>query len=446
MPVISSPRTAAVLAFALLWQPGYAADPVPAHSADDDIWRIDLGETLHPDGERSEQVGAESLESLDQVEPRDPALPATEPALPDEAEAALLADYQDAVNEVLNTSNAYDPRLSELYFDLATALHQMGDLDRAIKAYDQSLYIVRVNRGLYSVHQADMLRGLASCYESLQQWQEASDRYRHLLWLHQQSLGGDSPMLIPVIEEVGSWYLKAYNNDPSRPSSYLAESERLTRFGLYLTGHHEHTSLDDTLALLRNLAAGQYLWAQHLRRNPPLESGFDFPGEPTNRVRASRDLDMAISSSYRVGRSAYEKLVEIVTLTPDLPAEEVAAAMAELGDWHLRYGYQSAADESYRHAYQYLAQHGDTASADDFFANPTLIGPLWPVSRTTDVVADVTVDHRGRATDLDIQTVGDEALRQRVQRNLRAARFRPSLHNGEPETAPYRLVQRVAVQ
>lgn len=440
MPVISNLRTAAVLGFALLAHPGYADDRAPATVNADETWHIDVGETLSPDSDRLEQAGAAPL---DQVESHDPAQPAIDQTLPAETET-LLRDYQRAVDEVLNTSNAYDPRLSELYFDLATALHQRGDLDRAIEAYDQSLYIVRVNHGLYSVHQADMLRGLASCYESLQQWQDASDRYRHLLWLHQQSLGGDSPLLIPVIQEVGSWYLKAYNSDPSRPNSYLAESERLTRFGLYLTGHHEHSSLDDTLALLRNLAAGQYLWAQHLRRNPPLESEFGFPGEPGS-IRASRDLDMAINASYRVGRSAYEKLIEIVTLTPDMPAEEVAAAMAELGDWHLRYGYQNAADESYRRAYEYLARHGDPASADDFFADPALIGPLWPVSRTTEVVADVTVDRRGRATDLDIQAVGDEALRQRVQRNLRSARFRPSLQNGEPETTPYRLVQRVAV-
>lgn len=445
MPVISIRQAIAVLAFVLLWHPGYADDNELFPTESDDAWRLDLGETLSP-GFDIDTPASAAAKSLDDREPANTDRPDTTPSQLNEAEAALLASYRQAVDDVLDSSNAYDPRLSELYYDLATTLHHMGDLDQAIKAYDQSLYIVRVNHGLYSVRQADMLRGLASCHESLQQWQEASDRYRHLLWLHQQSLGGDNPMLIPVLQEVGSWYLKAYNHHPNRPASYLSESERLTRAGLYLTGHHEHTSLDDTLGLLRNLAAGQYLWAQHLRRNPPLESGFDFPGEPNNRIRAARDLDMAISSSYRVGRSAYEKLVEIVSLTPEMPPEEVAAAMAELGDWHLRYGYHSAADESYRHAYQYLVQHSDTTHADDFFANPTLIAPLWPVILDTEVVADITVDRRGRATDLEIQAVGDEALRQRVQRRLRVARFRPSLQNGEPETTPYRLAQRIAVQ
>lgn len=447
MPVILIRQAAAVLALLLLWSPAYADDGSDSSVRSDDPWNLDLGQTLAPEVDVSSEIlGSDIAGSLDdRVPSRVERLDGSHSPF-DETAAALLANYRQAVDDVLDSSNAYDPRLSELYYDLATALHQQGDFEQAIEAYDQSLYIVRVNRGLYSVHQADMLRGLASCHEHLQQWEEASDRYRHLLWLHQQSVGNDHPILIPVLQEVGGWYLKAYNNHPNRPAAYLSESERLTRLGLYLTGHHEHTSLADTLGLLRNLAAGQFLWAQHLRRNPPLESNFDFPSEPGNRVRASRDLDMAISSSYRVGRSAYEKLVEIVSLTPEMPPETVATAMAELGDWHLRYGYQSAADESYRHAYQYLAEHSNTTRADDFFADPTLIGPLWLVTLDTEVVADIIVDSRGRATDLEIQAVGDEALRQRVQRHLRVARFRPSLQNGEPETTPYRLVQRIAVQ
>lgn len=429
MSVIPLRQTATALAFALLFTGG----PAAAHATEvDGVEYPDLGAVFETESHFDQSAG-----SID--EPGPPGSPA------DLATAALIAGYQQAVDEVLDSSNAYDPRLSDLYYGLATALHQTGDLGNAIKAYDQSLYIVRVNHGLYSVNQADILRGLASCYESLQQWQDASDRYRHLLWLHQQSHGGDSPLLIPVLQEVGSWYLKAYNNHPGRPGNYLSESERLTRAGLHLTGHHEHSDRNSTVALLRNLAAGQYLWAQHLRRHPPLDSSFGFESG-NNRMRAAQDLDLAISTSYRVGRSAYEKLVEIMTLTPDLPAEDVAAAMAELGDWHLRYGYHNAADESYRHAYQYLVRHDDPSSAEHFFASPSLIKPLWPVSHEIEVVANITVDSRGRATELDIQEVGNEALRQRVQNNLRSARFRPSLHNGEPETAPYRLTQRVALQ
>lgn len=366
----------------------------------------------------------------------------------DPVAAQLIASYQHTVDQLLDSGSAYDPRLAEVYYDMASMLQQFGDLDSALKAYEQSMYIARINNGLYSVSQAPMLRGIASCLESLQQWEEASDHYRHLLWLHQQTLGGENPQIIPLLGEVSAWYLKAYNNHPNRPGSYLSESERLTRLGLYLTDHENHTDLNDTVALLRNLAAGQYLWAQHLRRNPPLESGFEFASHNTtaNRIRASSELDMMINTSYRVGRSAFEKQIELLSLHPYTPPEEVAVAIAELGDWHMRYGHQSAAHDSYRNAYDYLSQHRGQSTAAAFFAHPSLIQPLWPVNHNINVIADLTVDSRGRATVLEVQQIEDEALRARIQRYLRVARFRPSLQNGEPETAPYRLAQSIAIQ
>lgn len=476
MSVISMRRAGAWLALVLLYgqgvmyshgaaggdrhdTPELAGDPASSEGT----WEVNVGELLEaPEAtEHAIAPGHDGVISLDDPlydplynaetdsseELLTPA-PAPSDIGIDQAGAQLLASYQHTVDQLLDTSGAYDPRLGEVYYDMASTLHHFGDLDNALRAYEQSMYIARINDGIYSVSQAPMLRGIASCHEDLHQWEEASNHYRHLLWLHQQTLGSESPRLIPLLGELSAWYLKAYNNHPGRPGTYLSESERLARLGLHLTGSEDHIDLDETLSLLRNLAAGQYLWAQHLRRNPPRESGFEFAGQANtaNRIRATSELDMMIGASYRVGRSAYEKLIEILTLNPGIPPEEVASAMAELGDWHMRYGYQAAARDSYRDAYHYLVQHRDQAIAEEFFAQPNLIQPLWPVNRDIDVVADVTVDSRGRATSLEIQEIGDEQLRNRMQRHLRVARFRPSLQNGEPETAPYRLAQRIAVQ
>ena len=86
-----------------------------------------------------------------------------------------------------NTSGTYDAALIEVQQDLGRTYLELQQYDNALDHLLQALQLLRVNEGLYSERQVDVLKELIAAAQGQQAWEEADD-YHHLLFAVQSRL------------------------------------------------------------------------------------------------------------------------------------------------------------------------------------------------------------------------------------------------------------------
>ena len=93
------------------------------------------------------------------------------------------------------------------------------------------MQIKRVNEGLYSTSQLLILEQLIESNIASADWEEVDRNYQQLLWIHKRNYDAGDPRLLPVVDMVGRWKLKAYKENLLDGSaiSTIGESEKLFR-------------------------------------------------------------------------------------------------------------------------------------------------------------------------------------------------------------------------
>jgi len=129
---------------------------------------------------------------------------------------ALRARLDDAGGSL----GSFDPALIELQTDLGQALIDIGQPDEAIGVLGQALQLVRINDGLYSERQLQLLSQLMHAHYINRDWDEVDD-YHHLKFLLESRLyEPQSAEFSDALLALGDWRLQASrNNLLGRPGS-----------------------------------------------------------------------------------------------------------------------------------------------------------------------------------------------------------------------------------
>jgi tetratricopeptide (TPR) repeat protein len=373
-----------------------------------------------------------------------------------------IENYQSAIEQQESEAGPYDPALSELSFGLGNVLlynHRYAD---AISAYKRSIHLHRVNDGVYSPSQAPMLRGIIKSHLKLGQIKEASQNYRQLFWLHAKTYGEKDPRLIPLMNEIGQWHLKAYAETGLQEDVYHLQ----TASHLYLSAIELTTEALGSFSLqlvgpLNNLALTSYYFALHQWNYPDARGNNAFApfGYRSFGYRSFglSEETLRRGNFYLNGLNSYKKTLEIFENNPDAPVEKKAATHAQLGDWHLLFGYQDLAMDAYHQAHSSLKgiEQKDVI-LETLFGTPKML-PITQkqtfkppsvdssaqrenpehddtslfIEPYVKVAIDVTPE--GRVTEIDILKTHPEnapGLEARVKRSLRTSKFRPRFTDG----------------
>ena len=370
----------------------------------------------------------------------------------DKSQDAVI-EYQNSIKQLQATHGAFYDQISEKLIGMGLAYRNLGQNKQAVDAFNRSLHINRINHGLYDASQLPILELIIQTNTTLADWQALDQNYHYLYWVNRRIYGDDSPRLLPVINRLGQWHLQAYSLAvDSLPFNHLLDAEQLFQDAIQIIEKNYGADDPRLITPLYGLTMTNFQISSNATaaavydhmRVATLNSGF-----MDQMLEDERNRQDMISESYRDGKKALLKIVDIYSKNTDLPVTGHGMALVMLGDWYLLFNRRSAAVETYAEAYSSLQKSGmQNEEIDRIFGKPHSIPELEPstdlqtqqnnsndIEDVNYVIAKFDVSKSGWARNIEIveaNPADNVSLRRRAKDRIRATRFRPRLENGQP--------------
>ena len=386
-----------------------------------------------------------------------------------------IAEYEQTIRNRDAEHGVYDPATGEYLLSVGLVYQNEGKHDEAIAALTRAMQIKRVNEGLQSTGQLLILEQLIKSNIANADWEEVDRNYQQLLWIHKRNYGTGDPRLLPVVDMVGRWKLKAYKENllDSSAITTIGESEKLFRDTINILERQYGENDPRLINPLYGRALTNYQYALEVANTPQDE--FHGAGSPTrtqvvcrtvptpnggarricNTIRVpdptyyasqSNNKDFALGQRIIAVGKALKQIVQIHEAQPDLPKASHARALVHLGDWNLLRGKKTTAHKNYKSAYQLLTDSGEYQEViEELFSKPqnlpALRLPLPEVDnkleeeKTTSVLASFDVSRSGRAKNVKIlesEPADATSARRKAKKTIRGRLYRPRIENGEP--------------
>ena len=386
-----------------------------------------------------------------------------------------VAEYEQEIRRREAEHGVYDPATGEYLLSVGLVYQKDGKHEEAVDALTRAIQIKRVNEGLQSTGQLLILEQLIKSNIANADWDEVDRNYQQLLWIHKRNYDAGDPRLLPVVDKVGRWKLKAYTENLLDGSAIriIGESEKLFRNTIDILERQYGENDPRLINPLYGRALTNYQYAIEVANTPQDE--FHGAGSPTrtqvicrtvptpnggarricNTIRVpdpsyyasqSSNKDFALGQRIVAVGKALKQIVQIHENNPDLPKDSHARALVHLGDWNLLRGKKTTAYQSYKSAYQLLVDSGEHQEVvKELFGKPqnlpALRLPLPDVDekieeeKTTTVLASFDVSSTGRAKNVQIiesEPPDATSARRKARKTIRGRLYRPRFENGEP--------------
>ncbi len=362
---------------------------------------------------------------------------------------AREAQYRDAIASVRSTDGPYALALSEHMLGLGRLLQDQGKLDEALAAYEASMHVLRVNLGLYSLEQTQVLRAIFSAYAERGDVENAHATQEALFNMQLRHHGRDDPAAVSALLDWADWNVNLYLLlDPlpsldtnALPYSKLNDPRLELAYGTYtraLQMLQQHSAPGDERLVTteRKLAALNFMTNQKLHdtygdslpyyRTTPADN-HDLPGDAMEDMTALHFYD---------GSSALRRALEHSYSRPERRNDDIAARMVELGDWYLLFDRRAAALDQYRDALQFMREASLPQEEVERIMSPGMPVPtpdtayLPPAdAREFDGFIDVEFEltRFGMATDPHIigSSTDDRRIERELLHEIRGCKFRP---------------------
>lgn len=379
-----------------------------------------------------------------------------------------IEKYEEAIHETERNQGAYGDQLWQQLVGLAVAQQNAGLHLEAVTSLNQALHINRVNHGLHDLNQVPIIDLLIKSNNALSDWDALDQNYHYLYWLYRRVYGTDDMRLLPVIDRVGLWHLNAYKlGESDNPFAHLLAAQTMYTDAVSIIETNQGMYNQGVIAPLNGIMLTNYLIAVHasstydteelrssisisnrsysrcdgfsyMRRNSYFDNCYGSLG--TTEEEANRQE--LVSISYRNGKKALQRMLEVYENNPALPAAEHALAYIRLGDWYMLFNRPSSGTSTYTKAYA-LLDDADAYAKEKLFGAPrslpelqfTLMDDNEPGPVKKYVVISMDISETGKARNIQIidsNPPDDKHLILMARQNLRYARFRPRFENGEP--------------
>ncbi|MDE0054058.1 MAG: energy transducer TonB [Gammaproteobacteria bacterium] len=336
-------------------------------------------------------------------------------------EAAAAAEQ--LVEEIEDRSHRHDIELAQPLMLLGDARLGMADVVGALDAYDRSLLITRVNKGLFTPEQVEAVYREATAYAALGNREVANDRHEYAFNIMVRAYGNDDPKLIPGLFTLADWYNTERN-------IFLAR--RLLGRAVLLGKRHLPADDPQTIRALKGLAR------TFREERFPTSVSESRPASDSPSYRDNRFHNVQLNN-FSPGERALIEVINIEMAKPEGSDEEIAGAMLELADWYLLFEKYNRAFPLYTRIWELL--ESDPEGLNSVFRDPTpLYLPLPPppipaVGITEDGVVELalTVSDRGLVSDLSTLRSEPEGMMEfKVRKATRRARYRPAFVDALP--------------
>lgn len=313
------------LMLAFIGAPAWAADAPPARASQQEYWsQFDR---------KDWDAAVKEAERLVQVARADP----TQPLRLAEV-LSMLGNAQFAKGNYVEAEKAFvealelteqhsmqtSPNLLAPLLGLGHTHAAAGRDRQAIPVLERALLITHRSQGLFDIGQESILRQLAISLTRTGRVLEAMRHMNYLLQVGQRAYGSNDPRFIRILTVVADWHSDVGSFATARQlygtalkisesklgANHLSAVEPLRGFARTFTEELRFA----TLGLLPQPERERSITTGHTLTEPQR------PVKP-NHLRDE-------------GRKALERAVEILEANPQPPADKLADALIQLGDWH----------------------------------------------------------------------------------------------------------------
>jgi len=352
--------------------------------------------------------------------------------------------HLEAVRAIEDEDGAYAPGLPQQLLGLGLAYQQEGRHAEAVETLNRAAHISRVNEGLYNAGDIPILEHLIESYAALGDWEQVDNRYQQVFRIHHRNYGENDARLLPALQKLSSWHLRAYIDDMGgEPLNHLLTARNLFDSSVQIIQENYGPVDARIAAALRQRALVDYYLASYA---PPAQEDFSFGAETAEQPAAQA----YVVNSFVSGREALRRVVELRQQDGHSTELERSRALAELADWHQLFNRRQTALRIYQEAWTLGTQAGETSPRilASVFGQPLALpvlpaeldaaapaaaaGPAW-------ITVRFAVNETGRAQDVEVIESSPPAADKHVSRlrkRLLGTAFRPRFDAGQPVATP----------
>jgi hypothetical protein len=350
---------------------------------------------------------------------------------------AAIGRRAESIDAEASVDGSRSRALIEELTSLAGLHEEMGDHFLAIEALERALHIRRVNDGLYTLEQVDIVERLIANRTAAGQHAETRQLERYVLELTRRNAGDPrvpNTLIAAADRELDAFYRLLDEGTPWTIDVSLGAGPSFRREGSY-------TAVSALRSARRNygaaLSAGLSNGTYGVPRLMELQ---DKIIETHYLAVITPDLD------YYGGSGALAELRARVSNLSNFGGtpSAVAGAMMAVGDWYLLQSRNSTALKQYRAAYELLAGQNvapDTIEEVMSFDVPRTLPVYTPSPRNAAagrsfrgyIDASFEITKYGVSKDIEVleRSAGtSEDIERRLKRHVLSSRFRPMLADG----------------
>jgi tetratricopeptide (TPR) repeat protein len=362
--------------------------------------------------------------------------------------------YRTSINNLELSGGPFNPMLAEQYLALGDLLEQTGDYDAAIKAWEKSLHILRVNDGLHSQEQQQLLRKLIHARLARKEFTKADELHEALFYQQLHHYQKDDAGYIAAILEWTDWNVDRLllsdapmvgmngRGDSINQNLIDAQEKYIEAIELIRESGETSQARQQTLVYAeRKLAAINYIAnGITMVSDDMFFSAFDANDSPfSSDQRHAENAGMAFFFN---GSNALKRAIAYSLESPQPDYLSIAEQMMALGDWYLLFNRRSAALAIYADAFEVL----DAVQASDIDIRQ-IMSPGMPVSTLGSLSSRKTGDNPyegyidvvfqvskfGIASSPEViasSTQYDSPVTNALIRRIRQEKFRPAFIDG----------------
>jgi tetratricopeptide (TPR) repeat protein len=315
---------------------------------------------------------------------------------------------------------------------LGDAYTGKGEFTTALEHYQRAVHLSRVNDGLNSPAQVEIVYREANVLKALGEFQQANDREEYAYHVLTRAHAPMDEKLLPGIYHLANWY--------ERTSNVFA-ARTLYQHAVEIINANDKANSPEAIPAFQGLASSYRMerFPAHIRNvSSTSTSNADAtfaPGAVSQQISVN---------NFPAGEAALQRVVRIRQSQQPFDQLALAEAVLDLADWYMLFDKTQRSVPLYAHAWELLAgiDGYDVASR---FAQPELLyfpapeNPSAPPANErgepdtgyVEIAFDVTDTGYVRSLKT-VASLPDGLMDFRVRKSVRVARYRPMLIDGVP--------------
>lgn len=338
--------------------------------------------------------------------------------------------YLNVIGDSEATEGPFSDQLREDLFATGELYQKLEEHENALKLFERTLNVSRINNGLESLDQVQVLETMAASYAAMEKTTDADAMMDSAYNIQLKAYGENTVALVPAERKLGDWNTQAFmqrssilvniprmnvqqfvtdprnyidpNGDVRATPLYKLFQARGNYLGAIRTLVDARDFMHPELMELERKLLTNFILSTH-RENILYEPDFYLTRKKSKTASRldQNTIELMNSDDYYLGRESHKRRMAYLVADEKRTATQLVTAMLEEADWDVLFGHKTEGVDKYNAAYKFFNENpGILAEAG------AAIYPSVPVVLPTYLPAPNSRERLGIATDATVNYFG----------------------------------------